>query len=253
MADEPEAPPKPAGKGIGAKLGKKLGPLPVWGWALVGVVGAVVAYRWYQAKQAAAAGGAASASEAVGAGTTASGAPEAGSAGASGSDNGYSDGGSSQLQDLLTQLQSQLPSATSTAAGGGAAPSTGAYQGFGYAAPSGGYETAGGTSYQQLSTLQQIQAAVSNKIPLFAQIEPGDFTPYTGNTPTTAANFAGSTPLFIQSSYSSGPAVSGAAAPTTTAAPSPVTSGPTGTSLGSVPVLQSTPGPLAPMSANPIV
>src|ERR1700722_5886284 len=140
MADEPEAPPKPAGKGIGAKLGKKLGPLPVWGWALVGVVGAVVAYRWYAAKQAASSA-AASSSTAVGAGTTGSGAPAAGSAGADGSDNGYSDGGSSQLQALLTQLQSQLPSGTSTAAGGGAAPSTGAPQRLAYAAPSGAHDT----------------------------------------------------------------------------------------------------------------
>lgn len=244
MADEPEAPPKPAGKGIGGKLGKKLGPLPVWGWALVGVTAAVVAYRWYAAKQAASSA-AASSSTAVGAGTTGSGAPEAGSAGASGSDNGYSDGGSSQLQALLAQLQSQLPSST-TSAGASLAPSTGALSGEGYGGPSGGYESAGGQNYLALTTASAVNAALGAGQTLFYQPQQGVFVPVTSPkpVPSTWSIASGGTPYFVTSPYTGASATSGAAAPTTGAAPSPVTSGPLPATGG--------PGQLSPY-ANPIV
>lgn len=56
MAAAPVSPPrgKPAAKG-GSGLSKRLGPLPVWGWAVAGVVLLFVAYRLYEARQSSAA------------------------------------------------------------------------------------------------------------------------------------------------------------------------------------------------------
>jgi hypothetical protein len=45
--------PPPAGKGFDLK--KKVGPLPVWAWSLIGIGGSYLAIRWYKAKKAAAA------------------------------------------------------------------------------------------------------------------------------------------------------------------------------------------------------
>jgi hypothetical protein len=243
MADPeaPEAPPSRAGKGIGSKLTKKLGPLPVWGWA-IGVAGlAFLGYRYWSSKQAAASSS--TAATAVGAGTTATGAPTDSSGGGGG---GYSSGGSGQLATLLTTLQTQL-------ANGGAG--TGSQPG-----------------YSLLANNAAIQAVRNAGQQLYEQLTPGVFTQYNGGVPTQAAIEAGdSTPLYalsngtVQSMTPSGtPAgVSGAAAPTTTSespttpataaspaaavatttpspAVTPVTSGPTivsgvGTSLGGVP------------------
>lgn len=43
--------PPPAGKGFDLK--KKVGPLPVWAWSLIGIGGSYLAIRWYKAKKAA--------------------------------------------------------------------------------------------------------------------------------------------------------------------------------------------------------
>lgn len=45
--------PPPAGKGFDLK--KKVGPLPVWAWSVIGIGGSYLAIRWYKAKKAAAA------------------------------------------------------------------------------------------------------------------------------------------------------------------------------------------------------
>lgn len=227
MAEETPSPPsQSAGKGIGSKLTKKLGPLPVWGWALVGGAVVVVVYRYYAAKKAAAAS--AAASTATPASVTSASDLGAGTNNTPGS-NGYQDSGQlTQLQTQLAALQSQVNGGTGSGSGSStAAPATGAYQGYGYAAPAGGYETAGGQSYQQLTTWQQLAAAASAKIPLFTQPIAGTFTPYNGAI-GTAANFSQGTPLFVASSYSSGPpATSGAggsASPVggTAGAPAPI-------------------------------
>jgi hypothetical protein len=47
----PDAP--PPSKGFDLK--KKVGPLPVWAWSLIGISGAYLGIRWYRAKKAAAA------------------------------------------------------------------------------------------------------------------------------------------------------------------------------------------------------
>lgn len=54
MPTPPKTAPKATPKGkAGGGLNRKLGPLPVWGWGLVGVGGLLV-YRYIQGKQAAA-------------------------------------------------------------------------------------------------------------------------------------------------------------------------------------------------------
>src|SRR5580704_6086036 len=110
MADEPEAPSKPAGKGIGAALGKKFGPLPVWGWGLVvGALG-IVAYRYYAAKSAA------SSSAATPSAVTNASDLGAGTSSTPGT-NGYQDSGQlTQLQNEIAAIQAQL---NPTGAGGG--------------------------------------------------------------------------------------------------------------------------------------
>lgn len=247
MADTeaPESPPsRSTGKGIGAKLTRKLGPLPVWGWAL-GIGGlAFLGYRYWASKQAAASSSTA-ATPAVGAGTSTTD-TGLGSSDGGGGGGGYSDGGGGQLATLLQTLQTQL-------ANGGAG--TGSQPG-----------------YSLLSSSAAIQAVRNAGQTLYEQLTPGVFTQYTGGVPTQAAINAGqTTPLYalsngtVQASTPSGtPAgISGAAAPTTTTSPpttpaiagspagavasttpspavSPVTSGPTpvsgvGTPLGGVP------------------
>ena len=229
MADDaPEAPPRSAGKGIGSKLTKKLGPLPVWAWGLAVVSLGYLGYRYYASKQAAS--GAASASTAVGAGTTGSGAPD--------TSGGYSDGGSGQLAGLLSQLQTQLGT------GGGG---TGSQPG-----------------YSLLSNSAAIQAVRNAGQQLYEQLTPGVFTAYNGGVPTQAAIQAGkTTPLYalnngsVQGTTPSGtPAgVSGAAAPTTNTSPAPGPQGqdataPAGSPAGAVAV--TTPAPaVSPITSGP--
>jgi hypothetical protein len=144
MAEEPEAPSRSTGKGIGSKLGKKLGPLPVWAWGLAGVSLAYLGYRYWSSKNAAASQ---SATPAVGAGTAASGQM-------ADTGTGYQDSGSDQLSklsDQLTTLQTQLN------AGGGA--------------PGGGL-----TNYMPI-TQAQWAANLGN---IYQQLTPGVFTKYTG-------------------------------------------------------------------------
>lgn len=224
MADEPEAPSKPAGKGIGGTLGKKFGPLPVWGWGLVvGALG-IVAYRYYAAKNAASASTAAT--TAVGAGTTATGAPLGTSVGG----NGYSGGDvAAQLAALTAQLQSQ--GTGSTSAGPGTAPTVGSNPGGGFFAPpgGGGYESSGGLNYLAVTSSAELAQLLAAGQQVFEQPAPGVFVPYTGGNVASAHQ---NTPLFIQSPFS-GPAptpsgAGGSASPVggTGGAPSPVTSGP---------------------------
>lgn len=47
----PETTPPSPGKSFDLK--KKVGPLPVWAWSLIGIGGTFLAWRWYQAKKAA--------------------------------------------------------------------------------------------------------------------------------------------------------------------------------------------------------
>src|ERR1700681_1264559 len=105
MADT-ESPPSQAGKGIGSKLTKKGGPVPVWGWGVVALVGAYFVYKYISGKNASSAA------------TTAATAPTTGTTGLTSADTsgggggGYSGaGGQGQLAALLQQLQSQAPSA----------------------------------------------------------------------------------------------------------------------------------------------
>jgi hypothetical protein len=203
--DVAESPPPKAGKGIGSKLTKELGPLPVWGWGLVGLVGAYFVYKYISGKSAASA-----------AATTAATSPATGTTGlGTAGGGGYSGGGDSQqlqgLSDQLTQLQQQLNPASSS--------------------------VAGQESFQQImggaaagSTASQLKAILASGQQVFSQIAPGVFVPYVpGSTDINA-------PLYIKDP-TSGPAggfgggsygapISGAAAPSTTAAPSPITSGP---------------------------
>jgi mucin-19 len=222
-AEAPEAPSRSTGKGIGARLTRKLGPLPVWAWAL-GVGGlAFLGYRYWASKNAAASSS--TAATAVGAGTTATGAPTDTSGG-----GGYSDGGGGQLATLLQTLQTQLGN--------------------------GGAGTGSQPGYSLLSSQAAIQAVRSAGQTLYEQLTPGVFTQYTGGVPTQAAINAGqTTPLYAltngvaasSTGASTSAGVSGAAAPTTTTSPAaatavttpaptvaPVTSGPTATSGGSL-------------------
>src|ERR1700692_4030612 len=147
--DVAESPPPKAGKGIGSKLTKKLGPLPVWGWGLVGVVAAYFVYKYISGKSAASAA-ATTAATAPTTGTTGLGSADTTGASGGGS-SGYSDGGGGPLAGLLSQLQSQGIGATS--AGPGTAPAVGTNPGGGFYPVSGpgGYETANGVTYQEIA------------------------------------------------------------------------------------------------------
>jgi hypothetical protein len=178
-------PPSTAGKGIGSKLTRKLGPLPVWGWALVGGAVLVVVYRWYSAKNASATAAAAAANPSTG---TAGVGTASGGLGTPGS-NGYQDNGQlNQLSQQLSDIQKVLGQGTGSGAGVGAAGDTGS-----------GSSTAGTNSFQQLiagsgtvSTQQQINAALAAGQKLWTQIAPGVFVPYVpGST-------LGITPVYIQ-------------------------------------------------------
>ncbi len=208
MAEETPSPPSQAGKGIGSKLTKKLGPLPVWGWAIVGGAVLVVVYRWYSAKNAAASA-ATTAATAPTTGTTGLGSADTGAGaggGSSGAGNGYNDGGTGQLAAILAQLQSQGIGATS--AGPGTAPAVGKYQGGGFWPQSGpgGYETAAGTTYQNVTTSAAVDELLASGQQLFIQPVQGIFVPYTGG-PSGQGNI----PIYVQSPFT-GPAanVSGA-------------------------------------------
>jgi hypothetical protein len=50
VADTPPDAPRPAAGG-GFSLSKRYGPLPAWGWGLVGGVGLYAAYRFYESRQ----------------------------------------------------------------------------------------------------------------------------------------------------------------------------------------------------------
>ena len=245
--EAPESPPSRAGKGIGSKLTKKLGPLPVWGWAL-GVGGlAFLGYRYWSSKHAAAS--AATASTAVGAGTTSSGAM--GDTG-----TGYSGGGSDQLAGLLSQLQQQN--------GTSGAP-TGATQGM--------------TNYRAI-TQPEWASNIGN---IYQQLTPGIFTKYDGTVsllkspgfvpfssspaagqvsgaaaPTTGSAGAPDQAGVSAPNLTMGPTSPAGAVAVTTPAPavSPITSGPvtvqgTGTSLGGVPAGGNHIGPLP--ASGPLV
>jgi hypothetical protein len=205
MAEEtPSAPPSQAGKGIGSKLSKKLGPLPVWGWGLVGLVGAYFVYKYISGKSAASAA-ATTAATAPTTGTTGVGSADTTGASGGGS-SGYSDGGGGQLAGLLSQLQSQGIGATS--AGPGTAPAVGAFSGYGYGAQGGpgSYESAQGQSYQEL-TAAQIRAMLQAGQTVYEQVQPGVFTPFPGTGISSGYNPTTGTPLFGSSPYT-GPAVS---------------------------------------------
>lgn len=229
--DVPEAPSRSTG--IGAKLSKKLGPLPVWAWGLAGVSLAYLGYRYWSSKQAAAS--TSTAATAVGAGTSATGAPTDTSGG-----GGYSDGGGGQLSTLLQQLQTQMATGT---------PAT-------------------STNYSAFPTLAAALSAAQSGTPVYEETAPGVFTAYSGGIPGIEAaikNKWGGT--FYAPTNGAVAGVSGAAAPTTTTseAPSPVstpaaaaaatTPSPaispvtSGGSLGGTPTTGPTIGPTAPAVA----
>ncbi len=142
MAEEPEAPSTSAGKGIGAKFTKKLGPLPVWAWGLGGAAAIFLVYRWYSAKNAASSA-AASPASATGLGAGTSSTPGS---------NGYQDNGQiSSLESLLSTVSGQLN-----------APGSSAAQSL--------------AKYVQI-TPAQWAANVGN---IYQQLTPGVFTKYTG-------------------------------------------------------------------------
>ena len=152
MAEEtPSAPPSQAGKGIGSKLTKKLGPLPVWGWGLVGVVAAYFVYKYISGKSAASAA-ATTAATAPTTGTTGLGSADTG-AGSTASGNGYNGGGEGQLGQILSLLQSQSPSS-----GASANP----------------------PNYQLLNTSADVSQAIAAGWQIFNQPAPGMYTPWNG-------------------------------------------------------------------------
>jgi hypothetical protein len=194
MADEPETPAKGTG-GIGSKLTKKLGPLPVWAWGLGAAALAFLAYRYYQSQQSSAA----SATTATQPLTTATGASTPGS-------NGYQDNGQlSQLQQQLATLQQQL--GTGTGAGSTLAPAVGSNPGGGFypVGGAGGYETAGGTTYQEIANGAMFNQLLAAGVQMFTQPAPGIFVPYTGG-PSGHLN----TPVFFQTPYTGPAPTSGA-------------------------------------------
>jgi hypothetical protein len=100
----PAAPPKKAASGKG--LTKKVGPLPVWGWAVLGLGGAV-AYLWWRSRKS-------SSTSATTASTTAS------SAYASSLDQMQA-----ELDQLLAEQSASSAGASSTGASGSGGGSTG--------------------------------------------------------------------------------------------------------------------------------
>jgi hypothetical protein len=106
---EPEASPHPSG-GIGATLSRHYGPLPLWGWSVVGVAGVILLLRYRAAR---ATTGARTATLPVGAGNLPSNA-------AGGYGSGFDLTGLSQQ---LTALQTRL-GGTTVGAGGGTGSAT---------------------------------------------------------------------------------------------------------------------------------
>ncbi len=192
MADEePSAPPSQAGKGIGSKLTKKLGPLPVWGWGLVGVVAAYFVYKYISGKSGA------SASTATGAATTAT--PTDASGLSTPGSNGYQDNGQlTQLSQQLQTLQNMLGQGTGSGAGSSGAGAT--------------------PGFSPLLTVGDVMNAARQGKTIFEETAPGVFTPtsYTTATLTGFSKFSpsalvsetGAVPLFAGTT--TGASVSGA-------------------------------------------
>lgn len=143
MAEE-DAPPVKAAKGIGGRLGKKLGPLPIWAWGLGAAAGAFLVYRFIQSRNA---------SSSSTASTAAPTDLAAGTSSTPGS-NGYQDNG--QLTQLSTQLQGISDLLQQTPKGPSAAATTQGYS---------------------LINSSQWKANLGN---IYQQLTPGVFTKYTG-------------------------------------------------------------------------
>lgn len=212
MPEEPEAPPRSQG-GIGSKLTKKVGPLPLWAWVAGGGAAAFLLYRWYSARQAASASSATTATQP----TTSD-----GTSSTPGS-NGYQDvPGLGTLQQELAALQQQINGGTSSGSG-----------------------TSLG-SYVPITSGPAALAAAQAGTPLYQETAPGVFSLYTGGIAgiENAIKLGWSThatQLFAQPNgtisgaggSATPPAQTGGTTAGTGGAPAPVQ--PSGPSLGGVP------------------
>jgi hypothetical protein len=185
---EDDAPPVKAAKGIGGRLTKKLGPLPIWAWAAGGAAAAFLVYRFIQSRNA---------SSSSTASTTTPTDLAAGTSSTPGS-NGYQDNG--QLTQLSTQLSEISDLIQQTPKGPSAAATT--TQGYSAITPT------------------QWKANVGN---IYQQLTPGVFTKYTG-----AVSLLKSPGFVPVNGYVAGAGGSASPVGGTAGAPSPVTSGPVG-------------------------
>ena len=213
MAEEPEAPAKPAaGKGIGGKLTKKLGPLPIWAWGLGGAALAFLAYRYIQSRN----------SSATAATTPATTTPTDLAAGTSSTPgtNGYQDNGQlTSLQSSLDSLNATLQSPASKGPSAAASPLNG---------------------FQQLMNHAAVVAEFNSKN-LYQEVSPGVFVKWAGTKIPTSGTFY--SPINGATSGAGGsasPGVGTAGAPAPIQPPAGIAGG---AGIGPLPAVPMTPSP----------